>query len=95
MDKLKRVNRPYLNLLVKVFLEKNIILCILKGEMPFKMHKFIFYSGKKMIKKNMSTQPKIFRLVTRYTIFLTIKFVEAIFMVFDSICSGYWNFTII
>ena len=25
------------------FLEKNIILCILKGEMPFKMHKIIFF----------------------------------------------------
>ena len=26
------------------FLEKNIILCSLKGEMPFKMHKKIFFS---------------------------------------------------
>ena len=51
-----RVTRPYLNLLVKhriflVFLEENIILCILKGEMPFKMHRFIFFQKKKIIKK--------------------------------------------
>ena len=30
--------------LKKKILEKNIILCILKGEMPFKMHKIIFFS---------------------------------------------------
>ena len=39
----------YLNLLVKPriffrFSGKNIILCILKGKMPFKMHKIIFLS---------------------------------------------------
>ena len=47
-----RVTRPYLNLLVKprIFsgcLEKYIILRILKGEMPFKMHKIIFFPKKK------------------------------------------------
>ena len=41
-----RVTRPYLNFLVKPrffsgFLEKNIILYILKGNMPFKMHTII------------------------------------------------------
>ena len=41
------VNQPYLNLLVKPrnfsgFLETNIILCILQGISPFKMHKIIF-----------------------------------------------------
>ena len=52
-----RVTRPYLNLLVKprVFSgKKYIILCILKGEMPFKMHKIIFFSRKKKsLKKKM------------------------------------------
>ena len=44
--------RPCLNLLVKpkiVFRfsgEKNRILCILKGEMPFKMHKFMYFFQK-------------------------------------------------
>ena len=48
-----RVTQPYLNLLVKPRIifrfsgEKNIILCILKGEMPFKMHKIIFFFQKK------------------------------------------------
>ena len=28
---------------VLFFLEKNIILCVLKGKMPFKMHKIIFF----------------------------------------------------
>ena len=51
-----RVTRPYLNLPMKPwifpgFLEKNIILCILKGKMPFKMHKIIFFSRKKKKKK--------------------------------------------
>ena len=47
-----RVTRPYLNLLVKhrifpgFLKKKNIILCILKGKMPFKMHKIIFSSRK-------------------------------------------------
>ena len=31
------------------FLEKNIILCILKGEMPFKMHNFFFSENLKKI----------------------------------------------
>ena len=47
-----RVTRPYLNLLIKPrfffrFSGKNIISCILKGEMPFKMHKIIFFQEKK------------------------------------------------
>ena len=42
-----RVTRPYQNIQVKPrfffrFSGNNIILCILKGEMPFKMHKIIF-----------------------------------------------------
>ena len=43
-----RVTRPYLNLLVKpsIFSGKNLILCILKGEMPFKMHKIIYFFQK-------------------------------------------------
>ena len=32
--------------LIFFFLEKNIIVCILKGEMPFKMHKIIFFFKK-------------------------------------------------
>ena len=45
-----RVVRPYLNLLVKPrifffrFSGKNIILCILKGEMPLKCIKLNFFS---------------------------------------------------
>ena len=42
-----RVTRPYLYLLFR-FSWKNIILCILKGETPFKMHKIIF-SRKKYV----------------------------------------------
>ena len=38
-----RVTGPYLNFR---FSGKNIILCILKGEMPFKMHKIIFFYRK-------------------------------------------------
>ena len=51
------VTRPYLDLLVKPriffrFSGKNIVLCIKKGKMPFKMHKIIyFFPEKKMIKK--------------------------------------------
>ena len=51
-----RVTRPYLNLLVKprIFFRFSriyiIILCILKGEMHFKMHKVIFFFQKKIIK---------------------------------------------
>ena len=63
-----RVIPLYLNLLVKPrifsgFLEKNIILCILKGKMSFKMHKIIFFfPEKRIIKKNICvlTLPKIF-----------------------------------
>ena len=65
-----RVTQPYLNLLVKPriffrFSGKNIILCILKGEMSFKMHKIVFFSRKKKLKTIcVPTLPKIFRLVT-------------------------------
>ena len=57
-----RVTRPYLNLLVKPrifsgFLEKNIILCILKGKMPSKMHKIIFFFQKKKIDKKKKYLP--------------------------------------
>ena len=31
---------------IHIFLEKNIILCILKGILPFKMHKIIFFPFK-------------------------------------------------
>ena len=49
-----RVTGPYLNLLMKSrifyrFSGKNIILCFLKGKMPFKMHKIIFFSRKKYV----------------------------------------------
>ena len=51
-----RVTGPYLNLLVKPrgvflssFLEKYIILRILIGDMPFKMHKIIFFPERKII----------------------------------------------
>ena len=60
-----RVTQPYLNLLVKRriflgFLEKNIILCILK------CIKSYFFSRKKIFKKKgVPTLPKIFRPVTR------------------------------
>ena len=36
--------------------------------MPFKMHKIIFFSGKKEQKKGVPTLPKIFRTVTRNTL---------------------------
>ena len=47
-----RVTLTYKNLLVKPrifsrFLEKYIILCSLKGKMPFKMHKLYSFSTKK------------------------------------------------
>ena len=47
-----RVAQPYLSLLAKPrffsgFLKKHIILCILKGKMPYKMHKIISFSRKK------------------------------------------------
>ena len=56
-----RVARLYLNLLVKPilflrFYVKYIILCILKGELPFKMHKIIFFQNK-INKKNMCAYP--------------------------------------
>ena len=59
-----RVTRPYLNLLMKPwiffrFSGENIILCILKGEMPFKMHKKVY----------VPTLPKIFRPATGNTHF--------------------------
>ena len=58
-----RVIRPYPNLLVQprffsTFLEKNIILCILKGEMPFKMHRIIFFpETKNNLKKYVCAYP--------------------------------------
>ena len=54
----KKVAPPYLNLLVKhrffssFFFEKNIILCILKGKMPFKMRKIIFFQNKVIRNQN-------------------------------------------
>ena len=48
-----RITGPYLNVLVKprffrvFFWGKKIILCILKGKMPFKMHKIIIFFQKK------------------------------------------------
>ena len=59
-----RVTGPYLNLLVKPrivfrFSGKTIILCILKGEMPFKMHKIKKNPEKKIIKKNMCAYPTL------------------------------------
>ena len=47
-----RVAQTYLDLrekprIFQVFWKKNIILCVLKGEMPFKMHKIIFFPEKK------------------------------------------------
>ena len=78
MDKAKipvlRVTLPYLNLLVKPrfffrFSEKYIILCILKGEMPFKMHKTIFFFSKKdQTHVLVPTLPKIFSRITRNTL---------------------------
>ena len=61
----------YLNFLVKPrfffrFSGKNIFLCILKGYMPFKMHKIIFFSRKKIC---VPTLPKIFRSVTETYLF--------------------------
>ena len=46
-----RVTLPYLftgetQIFFQGFFEKDIILCILKGEMPFKMHKIIFFPEK-------------------------------------------------
>ena len=68
-----RVTQSYLNLLVKQriffrFSGENIILWILKGEMPFKMHKIRSFSRKKIIEKIcVPILPKIFRLVTPNT----------------------------
>ena len=44
------------------------ILCILKGNSPIKMHKIIFFPEKKCLKKCEPTPPKIFRRVTRSTL---------------------------
>ena len=71
LDPSFRVTRPYLNLLVKprifqVFW-KNKILCILKGEMPFKIHKKNFFPEKTIIEKNVCL-PKIFRSVNQNTL---------------------------
>ena len=58
-----RVAGPFRNLQVKPVFWRNIILCILKGEMPFKMHKLYFFPEKKYV----PTLPKIFRPVTQNT----------------------------
>ena len=55
-----RVTRPYLNLLMTPrifsgFLEKKIILCILKG--LFKVYKIIFFSRKKLLKNYVCAYP--------------------------------------
>ena len=52
------VAQPCVNLLVKPrifsgFQEKYINVCILKGEMPLKMHRIFIFFRKKIIKKNM------------------------------------------
>ena len=77
---LLRPNNPtLLNLLVKPriffrFSGKNVILCILIGKMPFKMHKITFFSR---IKKKISVPilPKISDLLpeTNYFLFGVIK----------------------
>ena len=43
-----RVTGPYRSLLVKPRIFSNIILCVLKGEMSFKMYKIIFFPEKKI-----------------------------------------------
>ena len=52
-----RIIQPYLNLLVKprffLVFWKNIILCILKGVMLFKMHKIIFFQKKICVPTNL------------------------------------------
>ena len=73
--------RHYLNLLVKpriffMFSGKNVNFGILKGKMPFKMHKIIYFlkpfKMHKIIffrkKIRVLTLPKIFRPVTRNTL---------------------------
>ena len=70
-----RVTRPYLNLLVKPIIVfrisvKNIILWILKGKMPFKMYKIIFFPEKKKMKKKMCAYlPKISDLLPETHLF--------------------------
>ena len=65
------VTRLYLNLLgfFSCFLEKYKPLCILKGNMPFKMHKIISFPEKKCKNMCVTTLPKIFRPLTRNTYF--------------------------
>ena len=82
-----RVTQPYLNLLVKpgIFtglLEKKITLCILKGEMPFKMHKIIFFSRKKYIKK-MCAYPtqKLSDLLTETHLFFYLALSAELFLI--------------
>ena len=60
-----RVTRPCLNLLMKpriffMFSGKNIILCILKGKMPFKMHKSIYFFPEKTTTRKVSLPYVIF-----------------------------------
>ena len=66
-----RVTRPYINLLVKPrifsgFLGKNIILCILKGKLPFKMHKIIYIFPEKKITKKINVCLPYLKFQTRY-----------------------------
>ena len=63
----------YLILLVKPrffsgFQEKYIILCILKGEMPFKMHKIVFFSRKRIKPKKMCLSYLKYSDITRNTL---------------------------
>ena len=80
-----RVTQAYLILLVKPgfcsgFLKKkNTNLCILKGEMSFKMHEIIFFQ-KKICEP---TLPKIFRPVTRNTLIF-----ETVLLSTHNICFG-------
>ena len=68
-----RITRPFLDLKVKFrFSAENVILCILKGEMPFKLHKNIF--SRKIC---VPTLPKIFRPVTRHTRIFSFGFSSA------------------
>ena len=84
-----RVAQPNLNLLVKprIFLrfsEKNIILCILKGKMPFKMHKIIFFSRKKIYVR---TLPKSFRPITQNTLIFLFGLIHLKALTFCMLCN--------
>ena len=52
-------------------------LCILKGILPFKTHKIIFFPEKKILKKIcVPTLPKIFRPVIRNTYFFNWPYIN-------------------